>query len=102
MREGFAGAALVGTAMQNAPQREAQVINQLNQLDREISALGEIAERLVQNLTPVLRAQPPRAEACAKEVREVLCPIADTLYERVHQLRNIRESLLSASERLEV
>lgn len=84
------------------PQREGQVIRQVNELSSSIEALAEATNMLINRAASISRSQPPATQGENSKAVECLCPLAD-------QLRNLRDrvdhsiaALVDQRERLEI
>jgi hypothetical protein len=81
------------------PQREPQVAQQFNHLERRQEVLNSTLEHLCQRLSPICQNEPPKA--IGKAVNEVMVPVAERLNAaalRTQTQIDVVESLLQRLE----
>ena len=83
------------------PQRQSQVSEQLNNLEKGLVSLHEVINTLVARLEPVLRTELPSEECTGKDKNEVV-PLASTLESHADSAKAARSKIDDILDRLEL
>uniref|UniRef100_A0A6H2A276 Uncharacterized protein n=1 Tax=viral metagenome TaxID=1070528 RepID=A0A6H2A276_9ZZZZ len=86
----------------NKPQREPEVVRQMNQLEKTIAILGESIATLRTRFEPVLRVQPTITAGEPPKNKEDLVPLAITIRQLCARLQEYNGAIREMIETCEL
>lgn len=91
-----------GNSLAGHGSRQAQVISELTHLQQAVASLSGLVDGLEKRLVGVMRGPEPMPGNAAKQVTEILVPVADQIKASRHELNQLVSAVDSIIRRLEI